>query len=169
MRFETLADYRCDEVDGCGTLGQSGKQAKFIRLPQILVIVLNRFRHMGESAKIRLPVVVTRFLAITKEGADGSGTEYETFEIYCAVIHCGPTLDSGHYKVVGKPLTLGTQAAQPFNSNWFSFDDARITATTFTAFKVSIGKQLQIDHCTTAMLPQRDGHTLHSLLQQSPN
>eukprot|EP01053_Blabericola_migrator_P000316 Blabericola_migrator_1__315@NODE_1080_length_5498_cov_189_077702_g570_i1_p1_GENE_NODE_1080_length_5498_cov_189_077702_g570_i1NODE_1080_length_5498_cov_189_077702_g570_i1_p1_ORF_typecomplete_len954_score169_26UCH/PF00443_29/4_6e33UCH_1/PF13423_6/0_0021_NODE_1080_length_5498_cov_189_077702_g570_i118784739 len=145
LSYEYLADYTCDPSEGCGMLGHSGKQAHFERLPPILILVLNRFRHIGQSAKICLPVIINRFLAIPvftpvglldcDDHAAFFQVNYEIYEFYATIIHSGESLHSGHYTVFGRPVgfvsSTGTNSEDQ-HMLWFVFDDKSVNPADFS-------------------------------------
>jgi ubiquitin C-terminal hydrolase len=108
-------DWKCD---ACGTYEPAEKLARFWRAPEMLVLVLKRFRSApsGRCVKITTPVDIPSrmdFLPGTELSALGGGQPAYTLKsIGC---HFG-SLEHGHYTA----LCLGA------DGNWRHFDDLHV-------------------------------------------
>ena len=109
-RLEGNNKYLCDTCEG----HQDGSRlTKLTKLPNCLILTLNRFSFSRESnsrSKILDQVKIPSDIYFTHCRADSSITvspeqpgSTSTYKLYAAVIHSGSTPDSGHYFTYGAP------------------------------------------------------------------
>ncbi|KAF7988594.1 hypothetical protein HCN44_001167 [Aphidius gifuensis] len=115
--------YRCDK---CIELCDAQRIIKILRSPSHLILTLKHFHYDTESrlrTKLRHKVIYneTIKLPVTTQ----SSTIDENYKLYAAVVHCGYSMDYGHYFTYARDSKL----------NWYKFNDSYVSKTTFEDFK----------------------------------
>ncbi|CAH0546766.1 unnamed protein product [Brassicogethes aeneus] len=101
--------YHCDN---CGRLTDGERVTKIIDPPQRLVLTLKHFRYdpaLQQRTKILQRVKLNSHLQL----------ENQQYELYAAVVHCGSSVDSGHYYTFARD-----------GSDWYKFNDCSVMKTT---------------------------------------
>lgn len=109
---EKLCDdnqYHCDKCHG---LTDSERITKIVEFPCRLVLTLKQF-HYDPMSQLR-----TKLLQHVKLNTC-INLENEEYELYAAVVHCGSSLDSGHYYTFARD-----------DDDWFKFNDCVVIRTT---------------------------------------
>lgn len=97
--------YHCDV---CGRLTDGERISMIVEEPPRLILTLKRFRFdpMSQQRTKLLQVVhLDRFITLNKI----------QYELYAAVVHCGSSVDSGHYYTFAKDKT-----------EWYKFNDSSV-------------------------------------------
>jgi ubiquitin carboxyl-terminal hydrolase 44/49 len=102
---ETVPQYACDH---CPSRQTAIKSLHVVEMPQVLVVVLKRFRWDGNGTKIDTTV------SFDLDDIDFNGTNYELTGV---VVHHGRTLRSGHYT-----------AYLRHSDRWFHANDNKINS-----------------------------------------
>ncbi|KAF7271584.1 hypothetical protein GWI33_015569 [Rhynchophorus ferrugineus] len=101
--------YRCD---ACDKLTDGERLTKIVSIPNHLILTLKHFRYDPASqTRTKLLQRVNLESRICLEGA--------WFDLYAAVVHCGTSVDSGHYYTFARDTT-----------GWYKFNDSIVSKTT---------------------------------------
>ncbi|XP_030751447.1 ubiquitin carboxyl-terminal hydrolase 35 [Sitophilus oryzae] len=101
--------YRCDT---CDRLTDGERITKIVSIPSHLILTLKHFRFDSVSqTRTKLLQRVNLESRICLEGS--------CFDLYAAVVHCGNTVDSGHYYTFARDST-----------GWYKFNDSTVSKTT---------------------------------------
>lgn len=102
--------YHCEV---CDRLTDGERITMIIEAPPRLILTLKRFRFDPTSqqrTKLLQVVQLDRFITLDKC----------QYELYAAVVHCGSSVDSGHYYTFAKD-----------QSDWYKFNDSSVIKTSF--------------------------------------
>jgi ubiquitin C-terminal hydrolase len=104
--------FRAECCDGCGASnGQYEKLPEFVALPQVLVLVLKRWRvtsdGRGGHCQLCVPHSVRADRHLLLQGQD--------YDLKSSIIHLGSSADRGHYIAVARHPTSG--------GDWWLYDD----------------------------------------------
>ncbi|XP_025832519.1 ubiquitin carboxyl-terminal hydrolase 35 [Agrilus planipennis] len=114
LQPERLCDdnqYHCDK---CGGLTDGERVTKVVEPPPRLVLTLKNFRYDSVSQQ--------RTKLLQRVKLDGSiKLEGAQYNLYATVVHCGMSLDSGHYYTFAKDGATATQ------QEWYMFSDCVVT------------------------------------------
>ncbi|CAH1169698.1 unnamed protein product [Phaedon cochleariae] len=101
--------YHCDV---CGRLTDGERIARVVEPPARLILTLKHFRYDPTShqrTKLAQPVKLDEHLRL----------DAHRYDLYSAVVHCGSSVDSGHYYTFAKDT-----------ASWFKFNDGYVTRST---------------------------------------
>ncbi|KAJ8924752.1 hypothetical protein NQ315_000905 [Exocentrus adspersus] len=98
--------YHCDV---CGTLTDGERITRIVEAPPRLILTLKHFRYDPASQQR------TKLLQRVELDERFSLGSYE-YELYAVVVHCGSSVDSGHYYTFAKD-----------KSDWYKFNDSSVT------------------------------------------
>ncbi|KAJ8929944.1 hypothetical protein NQ314_017309 [Rhamnusium bicolor] len=101
--------YHCDI---CGMLTDGERITKIVEAPPRLILTLKHFRYDPASQQR------TKLLQRVKLDKHVRLEKYQ-YELYAAVVHCGSSVDSGHYYTFAKDKT-----------DWYKFNDCSVMKTT---------------------------------------
>ncbi|KAG5889725.1 hypothetical protein JTB14_010199 [Gonioctena quinquepunctata] len=102
--------YQCEL---CSRLTDSERVTRIVEAPPRLILTLKHFRYDPTShqrTKLLQTVALDEHLML----------DNCRYELYAAVVHCGSSVDSGHYYTFAKDTP----------SNWFKFNDCSVTRAT---------------------------------------
>lgn len=108
---EKLCDdnqYHCEK---CHRLTDSERVTRVVELPCRLVLTLKQFRYdpaLQVRTKLLQQVVLDEYINL----------ENEEYVLYAAVVHCGSSLDSGHYYTFARD-----------GEDWYKFNDCTVVKT----------------------------------------
>lgn len=100
--------YHCDN---CGCLTDGERVTSVVDPPQRLVLTLKQFRYDPTSqqrTKILQRVNLDNQIVLDRK----------EYELYAAVVHCGSSVDSGHYYTFARD-----------NTDWYKFNDCSVLQT----------------------------------------
>lgn len=100
--------YHCDV---CGRLTDGERITMIVEAPPRLILTLKRFRFDPRSQQR------TKLLQIVQLDKNIRLDKYQ-YELYAAVVHCGSSVDSGHYYTFAKD-----------QSDWYKFNDSSVIKT----------------------------------------
>lgn len=110
----------CDEnqyfCEKCKGLKDATRIFRVIQYPARLILTLKHFRYDAASQQRIKLLHRVKYDSVIKLG----GLNYE---LYAVVVHCGSSVDSGHYYTYAKD-----------NSVWFKFNDNFVSSSNFSEF-----------------------------------
>lgn len=98
--------YHCDKCNG---LSDANRIFRVIQPPARLVLTLKHFRYDATSQQRIKLLHRVQYDPVIKLGLTN-------YELYAAVVHCGSSVDSGHYYTYAKD-----------GENWYQFNDSSVT------------------------------------------
>ncbi|CAH1980782.1 unnamed protein product [Acanthoscelides obtectus] len=101
--------YRCDV---CGRLTDGERVTRMVEAPSRLILTLKHFRYDPTSHQR------TKLLQAVKLDREVRLGLHQ-YELYAAVVHCGSSVDSGHYYTFAKD-----------GADWYKFNDCSVSRTT---------------------------------------
>lgn len=102
--------YHCDV---CHRLTDGERITRIVEAPPRLILTVKHFRYdQSSQQRIKLLQVVILDRYITLDDVQ--------YELYAAVVHCGSSVDSGHYYTFAKD-----------KSDWYKFNDCSVVKTSF--------------------------------------
>ncbi|KAG5675532.1 hypothetical protein PVAND_005428 [Polypedilum vanderplanki] len=110
--------YHCDN---CKILCNGVRCTEILEPPRNLILTLKHFRYDSRHhtrSKLLYKVFHDEHISVTvKSSLKTNCTRNVDYKLYAAVIHCGNSLDNGHYYTI----------ARENDSKWFKFNDSFVT------------------------------------------
>jgi hypothetical protein len=156
--------YHCPQ---CNQLQTAVKQQNFVKPPQHLLVILQRFHYdpvTQRAKKIMNPVEFTPTLQLpVAEAATDRMTTCE-YELYGVLMHSGTSAQHGHYYSYARTSETDVSGSP---AEWFCFNDSVVTPSRFEALR-EVSKFFSADVPYLLLYRRADLAPLHSGFTISP-